>query len=63
MSKNPKPLGSVEDVYEDVELRSKARVRLRFYEMLKLLGTALTEVSAIAIVVFFFSYMLDKGCK
>jgi hypothetical protein len=57
----PKP--DIAAVYEDVEQRAKARIKTRFYDSLKLLWTALTEATAIAVVVFFVGFLLDGTCS
>lgn len=53
----------VEEIYDMVEKRSKERAKARFRDMLRVLGTAVTEASAIAVIVFFLGFFLDSACS
>jgi hypothetical protein len=60
-TERPKP--DIAVVYEDAEQRAKYRIKTRFYDTIKILWTAFTEATAIAVVVFFVGFLLDGTCS
>ena len=57
------PKLNLEEIYGDAESRAKERAKTRFFDAAKLLAAAITQASAIAVVVFFMSFFLDGACS